>query len=153
MAIEIEKKFLVLNNSFKKLSYSRIDIIQGYIFSSKNKVLRIRLTPETSKIAIKSGNNITREEYEYEVPYKDSKQLLLLCDGYKIEKKRYLVKFKGFIWEVDVFLKENKGLVVAEIELNDENQDFIKPNWIGSEISLDKKYYNHYLSKNPYSLW
>ena len=77
MAIEIEKKFLVLNNSFKKLSYSSIDIIQGYIFSSKNKVLRIRLTPETSKIAIKSGNNITREEYEYEVPYKDSKQLLL----------------------------------------------------------------------------
>ena len=153
MALEIEKKFFVLNDSFKKFSHQSIHITQGYIFSSKDKVLRVRITPEISKIAIKSGNDIIRQEYEYKVPTKDAKQLLSLCDGYKIEKKRYLIEFKGFTWEVDVFLKENKGLIVAEIELDNENQEFAKPDWVGNEISLDKRYYNHYLSKTPYSLW
>ena len=139
MALEIEKKFFVLDDSFKKFSHQSIRITQGYILSSKDKVLRVRITPEISKIAIKSGNDIIRQEYEYKVPTKDAKQLLSLCDGYKIEKKRYL--------------KENKGLIVAEIELDNENQEFAKPDWVGNEISLDKRYYNHYLSKIPYSLW
>ena len=153
MALEIEKKFLVLDNSFKKLSYSSIHITQGYIFSSENKILRVWITPKTSKISIKSGVDIIRHEYEYAIPPKDAQELLLLSNGYTIDKIRYLIKFKNFIWEVDVFLKENKGLIVAEVELEHENQVFIKPKWAGEEISFDRKYYNCNLSKTPYSLW
>ena len=153
MAIEIEKKFLIADDSFKKLSHTSIGITQGYIFSSKNKVLRVRLTPDVSKIAIKSGRDIVRKEYEYIIPHEDAKQMLTLCENYLIRKTRYLVDFKGFTWEIDVFHNDNKGLIVAEIELESKNQDFEKPNWIGDEVSNDKRYYNHYLSKKPFKLW
>ena len=153
MALEIEKKFLVLNDSFKKVSYRSIKITQGYIFSSENKILRVWTTPEKSKITIKSGGDIVRNEYEYQIPSEDAQELLLLSNGYIIDKIRYLIKFEGFIWEVDVFLKENKGLIIAEIELEQENQKFIKPNWVGEEVSSDKKYYNCNLAERPYSLW
>ena len=153
MALEIEKKFLVLNDSFKKISYRSINITQGYIFSSENRILRVWTTPEKSKITIKSGSDIVRNEYEYQIPSEDAQELLLLSNGYIIDKIRYLIKFEGFIWEVDVFLKENEGLIVAEIELEQENQKFIKPNWVGEEVSSDKKYYNYNLAEKPYSLW
>tara|TARA_Y100000748_G_C15265616_1_gene398553 strand:+ start:186 stop:653 length:468 start_codon:yes stop_codon:yes gene_type:complete len=153
MPLEIEKKFLVLNDSFKNKSYKSINIIQGYIFSSDSKVLRVWITPKKSKISIKSGSNIIRNEFEYEIPSKDAQDLLLLSKGYVIYKTRYLIKFEGFIWEVDVFQKENKGLIVAEIELEQENQKFIKPRWLGEEISFNKKYYNCNLAEIPYSLW
>tara|TARA_Y100000996_G_scaffold140860_1_gene107703 strand:+ start:2359 stop:2820 length:462 start_codon:yes stop_codon:yes gene_type:complete len=153
MAIEIEKKFLIVDDSFKKLSHNSIKITQGYIFSSKDKVLRVRLTPDTSKIAIKSGNDIIRKEYEYIIPHEDAKEILFLCKNYLIHKTRYFVDFKGFTWEIDVFENDNKGLIVAEIELKSKDQDFEKPNWIGDEVSYDKRYYNHYLSKKPFKLW
>ena len=138
MAIEIEKKFLIADDSFKKLSHNSIEITQGYIFSSKNKVLRVRLTPNISKIAIKSGRDIVREEYEYIIPNEDAKQMLTLCENYLICKTRYFVDFKGFTWEIDVFKNDNKGLIVAEIELESEDQDFEKPSWIGDEVSMTK---------------
>ena len=153
MAIEIEKKFLIADDSFKKLSHNSIEITQGYIFSSKNKVLRVRLTPNISKIAIKSGRDIVREEYEYIIPHEDAKQMLTLCENYLICKTRYFVDFKGFTWEIDVFKNDNIGLIVAEIELESKDQDFEKPSWIGDEVSHDKRYYNHYLSKKPFKLW
>ena len=153
MALEIEKKFLVLNDSFKKISYRSINITQGYIFSSENKILRVWTTPEKSKITIKSGGDVVRNEYEYRIPPEDAQELLLISNGYIIDKIRYLIKFEGFIWEVDVFLKENEGLIVAEIELEQENQKFTKPNWVGEEVSSDKKYYNCNLAEEPYSLW
>mgnify|MGYP000393855471 CR=1 FL=1 len=154
MGVEIERKFLVLDDSFKELSYSTTYITQGYIFSSQNKILRVRTTTsKKSKISIKSSSGIIRKEYEYEIPDKDAQNLLSLSDGYIIDKKRYFVKFKNFIWEVDFFLKENKGLIVAEVELEHENQEFAKPSWLGEEVSFDEKYYNCNLAKNPYSLW
>ena len=153
MSIEIEKKFLVLNDSFKKLSYSNIHIRQGYLFSSENKTLRVRIAHHKSKISIKSGGNIIRNEYEYDIPSKDAQELLSLSKGYIIDKIRYLIKFEGFTWEVDIFQKENEGLIVAEIELEEENQKFTKPDWLGKEISSDKRYYNCNLAEKPYSLW
>ena len=153
MALEIERKFMVLNHDFKSDSYEVIDIKQGYIFSDDNKVLRVRIASNHSKIAIKFGEDIVRHEYEYEVPLKDAENLLKICQGYIITKKRYLIKNDGLIWEVDEFLDDNKGLVVAEIELRDENENFFKPNWIGEEVSYDKRFYNHYLSRKPFSTW
>ncbi|MBI89810.1 MAG: adenylate cyclase [Candidatus Marinimicrobia bacterium] len=153
MALEIERKFMVLNHDFKSDSYEVIDIKQGYIFSDDNKVLRVRIASNHSKIAIKFGEDIVRHEYEYEVPLKDAENLLKICQGHIITKKRYLIKNDGLIWEVDEFLDDNKGLVVAEIELRDENENFFKPNWIGEEVSYDKRFYNHYLSRKPFSTW
>ena len=153
MPLEIERKFMVLNNDFKSESYKVIDIKQGYIFSDKNKVLRVRIASNHSKIAIKFGEDIIRHEYEYEIPVNDAEALLKICQGHVITKKRYLIKNDELTWEVDEFLDHNKGLVVAEIELKDENEKFFKPDWIGEEVSYDKRFYNHYLSKKSFSTW
>ena len=153
MPLEIERKFMVLNNDFKSESYKVIDIKQGYIFSDKNKVLRVRIASNHSKIAIKFGEDIIRHEYEYEIPVNDAETLLKICQGHVITKKRYLIKNDELTWEVDEFLDHNKGLVVAEIELKDENEKFFKPDWIGEEVSYDKRFYNHYLSKKSFSTW
>ena len=153
MPLEIERKFMVLNNDFKSESYKVIDIKQGYIFSDKNKVLRVRIASNNSKIAIKFGEDIIRHEYEYDIPVNDAETLLKICQGDVITKKRYLIKNDELTWEVDEFLDHNKGLVVAEIELKDENETFFKPNWIGEEVSYDKRFYNHYLSQKSFSDW
>ena len=153
MPLEIERKFMVLNNDFKSESYKVIDIKQGYIFSDKNKVLRVRIASNHSKIAIKFGEDIIRHEYEYDIPVNDAESLLKICQGHVITKKRYLIKNDELTWEVDEFLDHNKGLVVAEIELKDENEKFFKPDWIGEEVSYDKRFYNHYLSKKSFSTW
>ena len=153
MSLEIERKFTVLNDSFKVDAYDVIHIKQGYIFSEDNKTLRVRITQNYSKIAIKFGHDITRNEYEYDIPVSDAENLIKVCKGHIIDKKRYLVKNGDLIWEIDEFFQDNKGLIVAEIELEHENQDFFKPDWIGEEVSYDKKYYNHYLSKKPFLTW
>ena len=153
MAYEIERKFTVLNNQFKKEAFKILNIQQGYIFAQSNKVLRVRLSNNKSKIAIKYGVDIIRNEYEYDIPFDDAKNLLKISEGYIITKKRYLIKCNEFIWEVDEFMNENKGLIIAEIELSNKDDKFIKPSWIGKDVSLDKKYYNHYLSKNPFLSW
>ena len=153
MALEIERKFKVLNDDFKLDSHKIIDIKQGYIFSNESKVLRVRIASNYSKIAIKFGQDIIRHEYEYEIPSLDAENLLKICDGYIITKKRYLIKRQDLCWEVDEFLNQNKGLVIAEIELKNENQEFDKPSWVGEEISYDKRFYNYFLSKKPFLTW
>ena len=154
MKKEIERKFIVLDKSYKDLGKYE-HCIQGYIPSTNEPLIRIRTMGEKSFITVKSDvNGITRLEYEYEIPNNDAEDLLnLFCKESIVEKNRYKIHYKSTLWEVDEFLGNNKGLVVAEVELTSEDQPYDKPDWVGDEVSTDKKYYNYNLSSHPYSKW
>ena len=154
MKKEIERKFIVLNKSYKDLgSYDYC--IQGYIPSTSEPLIRIRTIGNKSFLTMKSAiSGITRLEYEYEIPNQDARDLLkLFCKESIVEKNRYIISYKSTIWEIDEFLGNNKGLVVAEVELNAEDQSYDKPEWIGREVSTDQKYYNYNLVHHPYKEW
>lgn len=154
MAVEIEKKFL-LNYLPKALLGKPESICQGYIVNKKNVVVRLRLSGDKAFITIKGPTiNNTRKEYEYPLPIEDAKQMLaLFCQENRVEKKRYKIDYKGFVWEIDQFTGKNQGLIIAEIELKSVDQKFEKPDWIGKEVSQDARYYNSNLIDNPYSTW
>ncbi len=154
MGIEIERKFLVLNNDWKKLA-EPVLYKQGYLAIHDDKVVRIRIAGNNAFLTIKGKNDgIKRLEYEYEIPVKEANELLkTLCEQPIIEKTRTKIKWQGFIWEVDEFTGANQGLVVAEIELPSTNTHFEKPSWIGEEVSGDIRYYNANLIKLPFSKW
>jgi len=153
MAKEIERKFLVKLDDFHPEGIM-CSIKQGYLCSDPNKVIRIRTCDSSAFLTIKSvGKGISRDEFEFPVPFDDTPHLFSLCEGYLIEKKRYTMQLSGKTWEIDFFEKENEGLVIAEIELESEGEPFIFPEWLGEEVSCDSRYYNHYLSKNPFSAW
>jgi len=154
MGIEIERKFLLSADTWKELAqgtYYR----QGYLNSQKERTVRVRTIGDTGFLTIKGISvGATRMEYEYEIPVEDARVLLSeLCEKPLIEKKRYKIEFAGFIWEVDEFFGENEGLIVAEIELESEDQQFEKPEWVGKEVSDDPRYFNSSLIKNPFSSW
>ena len=151
--MEIERKFLVLDLSF--LNGVEGDVYkQGYLSSEENSVVRIRVTNKSAFITIKSKvQGISRDEFEYEIPRIDGEGLLQLCQKPIIEKMRYKIPKRDFVWEVDVFDGENKGMVVAEIELQNEDDLFEKPEWLGEEVTGDIRYYNSQLINNPYSKW
>ena len=156
MNTEIERKFLVKTDAFKAESYQEKIIKQGYLNSNKNRTVRIRVADNKGFITVKGKSNtsgISRLEWEKEIAVSDANALLLLCEPSILDKKRYLVKAGSFIFEVDEFFGENQGLVVAEIELNNENETFTKPHWLGIEVTGEVKYYNAYLSKHPYKEW
>ena len=156
MNIEIERKFLVKNEDFKKLSYKEEVFKQGYLNSDKTRNVRIRVTNDKAFLTIKGASNAsgtTRFELEKEINRQEAEQLLLLCEPTIIEKKRYYIKNDDLIFEVDEFYADNKGLILAEIELNSEHQKFKKPDWLGKEVTGNKEYYNSYLSKNPFKNW
>ena len=152
MGFEIERKFLVLNNNYKNLA-SPLHCIQGYL--SKIPLTRVRIIDNKSYITLKGTNNgITCSEYEYEIPILDANKLLdEFCRELIIKKYRYKILICGTLWEVDEFLGDNLGLVVAEVELEDESATFNKPDWIGKEVSYEEKYFNHNLINNPYLKW
>ena len=154
MKTEIERKFLVLNSSYKDLGNYKY-CIQGYIKSINEPLVRIRTIGNKSYLTMKSDvNGITRLEYEYEIPIQDAKDLLeLYCQESIVEKNRYIISYKSTTWEVDEFLGGNKGLVVAEVELTSEDQEYDSPEWIGEEVSTDKKYYNYNLAHHPFQRW
>lgn len=152
MALEIERKYLV-KPELLKLPEEGKKMIQGYIWSDPHKSLRIRIAGEKSLLTIKTGTNpLSRSEFEYEIPMQDAKELLALCNS-KIEKTRYLINHKDLTWEIDVFEGDNKGLIVAEVELYAENQEINLPNWIEQEVSKNPKYLNVELIKHPFSKW
>ncbi|MGD8402435.1 MAG: CYTH domain-containing protein [Anaerolineales bacterium] len=153
MAKEIERKFLVRGAGWRTEDGTLIR--QGYIHNDINGTVRVRTKGVRAYLTIKGGlTGITRTEFEYEVPLEDANQMLdELCQGPLIEKIRHEVHMDEFIWEVDEFLEYNAGLVVAEIELEDENQEFPKPDWLGEEVSQDARYLNANLVKKPYSKW
>ena len=153
---EIERKFLVASDAFKGLAFAKHTIAQGYLSSHPERTVRIRIKGESGFITIKGkgdDSGTTRFEWETEISLMEAKPLLALCEKGVIEKTRYEVKSGKHVFEVDVFSGENNGLIVAEIELSDANESFEKPDWLGNEVTNDNRYYNAYLSRNPYSKW
>lgn len=155
MAQEVERKFLV-KGDFKADSFKATRITQGYLSSVPERTVRVRIKGDKGYITIKGKGNdsgASRYEWEKEIPVDEVKELLNLCEPGVIDKTRYLVKSGGHTFEVDEFYGENEGLVLAEVELKDENENFVKPAWIGEEVTGNVKYYNSMLMKNPYSKW
>ena len=153
---EIERKFLVKNDRFKTLATAKKEIAQGYLNTNPERTVRVRVSNEKAFLTIKGKGNergMTRFEWEKEIPFEEAKSLLALCEKGVIEKTRFEIPVGNHLFEVDVFYGENEGLIVAEIELSDESEAFEKPDWIGMEVTNDQRYYNAYLSKNPYSEW
>ena len=156
MALEIERKFLVLDDSYKHEAFSKSHIQQGYICSERGRTVRIRIRNERAYITIKGpslNGGLSRYEFEQEIPLDDAHKLLTLCDPGIIDKTRWLVKAGKHTFEVDEFAGENEGLTVAEVELASEDEAFEKPAFIGQEVTGDRRYYNSQLRRNPYCRW
>lgn len=154
--IEIERKFLVTSEAFKNEAFAKNKIAQGYLNSKPERTVRIRIKGEKGFLTIKGKGNesgMSRFEWEKEIPVEEAEQLLLICENGVIDKTRYEVKVGNHIFEIDEFYGNNQGLIMAEIELNSENEDFEKPNWLGIEVTNDERYYNAYLSLIPYKNW
>ena len=157
MSQEIEKKFLV-KGDFKACAFKAVHITQGYLSSIPERTVRIRIKEDRGFITVKGKSNdsgATRFEWEKEIPAEDAKALMNLAEPGVIDKTRYLIKNTDGVhtWEVDEFYGDNLGLIVAEVELSDENEPFDKPSWLGEEVTGDPKYFNSMLMKNPYKNW
>lgn len=154
MAKEIERKFLVTGNGWRK-GGRRSRLRQGYLCASKERSVRVRLEDGAGTLTIKGpARGAARDEYEYPIPARDAARLLDgLCEKPLIEKTRTRVRFKGLVWEVDEFSGDNRGLVVAEVELDRAGQTAVLPPWAGKEVTRDPRYLNANLFKNPYRRW
>ena len=155
MAREIERKFLVVSDRWRKLAQGKA-YCQGYIATAqKGQSVRVRIAGDQGYLTIKGpASGLTRAEFEYAIPLRDAREMLeTLCDRPLIEKTRYRLPTGDVVWEIDEFAGENAGLVVAEIELTSEDQAFERPDWLGEEVSSQPEYYNASLVKRPYSQW
>ena len=155
MGYEIERKFLI-KGDFKADAYKNMIIRQGYLSLSGISVIRIRIKGEKAFVTIKSAlveGKIKRHEWEYEIPMEDAEEMLQLCEDGLIEKKRYLVKVGKHTFEVDEFFGKNQGLLLAEVELESEDEPYEVPEWLGPEVTGNVRYYNSYLSIHPYEEW
>ncbi|WP_438966198.1 CYTH domain-containing protein [Flavobacterium sp.] len=154
--IEIERKFLVTSDAFLKQFKNKNRIVQGYLSSVPERTVRVRIKGNKGFLTIKGKSNksgLSRMEWEKEIDVNEAESLLEICESGVIDKIRYEVEFSNHIIEVDVFEGTNKGLILAEIELQSENESFEKPDWLGKEVTGDVKYYNAYLSKNSFISW
>lgn len=154
--IEIERKFLVSSDAFKTKAFKENTIAQGYLSSVPERTVRVRIKGDKGFLTIKGASNesgLSRFEWEKEIPLDEATALLKLCEKGVIDKTRFEVKMENHVFEIDEFHGENEGLVMAEIELESETETFEKPNWLGKEVTNDNRYYNSYLSKNPYKNW
>lgn len=148
---EIERKFLVDSPPLENLE--SLSIQQGYLSNDKDKVIRIRTSSTKGFITIKGSGMITHKEFEYEIPLDDAIEMLnSYCDD-KLSKERYLYPTEKHTWEIDIFKGDNEGLIIAEIELDSEDEVFDKPDWVREEVTGKKKYYNSNLIKKPYKNW
>ncbi|KAB8042508.1 CYTH domain-containing protein [Janthinobacterium aquaticum] len=154
MGVEIERKFLLFGDAWRSLG-EPVLLRQGYLSSTRERVVRVRIEGEQAVLTIKGASvGATRGEWEYPIPLTDAAELLDgLCEQPLIEKYRRRITHAGMVWEVDEFLGANAGLVVAEIELESEDQAFDKPEWVGEEVSDDARYFNANLIRHPYSRW
>lgn len=154
MGVEIERKFLVRGDAWKSLAPGVL-LRQGYLSSHAERVVRVRIEGDGACLTIKGkSSGATRGEWEYPLPISDAQVFLdTLCERPIIEKYRYRIPHAGLTWEVDEFLGENAGLVVAEIELTSEDQVFVRPDWVGEEVTHDPRYFNSSLLSHPYRLW
>lgn len=154
MGKEIERKFLIDISALGKLD-SGADIKQGYISTTDNTVVRVRITGKAAYLTLKGENTgTTRLEFEYEIPIKDANEIIeALCTGPIIDKTRYLVAHAGHTWEIDIFHGDNDGLIVAEVEMESETEFVEMPSWVTEEVSGQAKYYNSSLLDNPFKSW
>ena len=159
MAIEIERKFLLKNDKWRRDAHDQpiagIPFRQGYLPTQNGITVRVRLEGADAKLTIKGKTaGLARAEYEYSIPLQDAQQMLdTLCDKPLIEKVRYCRSEQGYIWEIDEFGGDNQGLIVAEIELDSEDEQPPLPDWVGQEVSGDPRYFNSSLVKKPFKSW
>lgn len=154
--VEIERKFLVNSSAYKDEASKSIQIIQGFLNTHKERTVRVRLKGDKGFLTVKgksSDNGLSRFEWEKEITDEAAKSLLNICEPGVIDKIRYEVQVKNHIFEIDEFFGDNQGLVIAEVELNSEEEAFEKPSWLGEEVTGDVKYYNSQLSKHPFCNW
>ncbi|MBT8259016.1 MAG: CYTH domain-containing protein [Bacteroidia bacterium] len=153
---EIERKFLVSSLKFKKDAQNSMMIVQGFLNTHPERTVRIRKQDHRAQITVKgisSEDGLSRFEWEHEISLPEADALLNLCESGLIEKRRYEVRAGEHIFEVDEFLGPNKGLIIAEIELETKEEEFERPEWLGDEVTGDLKYYNSLLSKKPFESW
>lgn len=154
--LEIERKFAVKSTNFLANAKESYKITQGYLNTDKNRTVRVRIKGSKGFITVKgisSADGLSRFEWEKEIDVKDAEALLLLCEDFVIDKTRYIIPFDNVVFEVDVFEGSNKGLVIAEVELETTDQQFDKPDWLGEELTGDERFYNAYLSNMPFTSW
>lgn len=154
--LEIERKFLVRDDSYRQLAYSSSRILQGYICSGHGRTVRVRRRDRSAFLTIKgpsADGGLSRYEFEKEITLDEAKHLFALCEPGIIDKTRYLVRSGQHVFEVDEFYGENQGLVIAEVELSAPDEAYEKPDFIGEEVTGDRRYYNSYLRQLPYSKW
>lgn len=155
MPQEIERKFLLKNDDWRNLSQEVQHYQQGYIRTKNHSTVRVRIAGEKGYLTLKGkSKGMTRSEYEYEIPLEQAREILQeLCDQPPISKNRYKLYLGENLWEIDEFLGDNQGLILAEIELKDEKQTLELPQWIKKEVTTDARYYNSNLALNPYKNW
>ena len=156
MALEIERKFLVKDESYKEMAYQASRIAQGYICSMRGRTVRVRIRDGKGYLTIKGpadAAGIGRYEWEKEIPLQEAQELMSLCEPGMINKTRYLVRSGRHVFEVDEFYGENEGLVIAEVELSSADEEYEKPLFIGEEVTGDVRYYNSFLMKKPFKQW
>lgn len=152
MPLEIERKFLVKGNGWK--TNNGKPYVQGYLNLDPQRTVRVRIAGGRAFLCVKGPTRkATRAEYEYKIPLDDAKALLKMCEGSLIQKIRHTVDYMGMKWEIDEFTGENAGLIIAEIELESEDQVFDKPPWLGSEVTDDPRYFNSSLATRPFGAW
>lgn len=153
---EIERKFLVTSQQFKEEAFASFDIAQGFLSTDPERTVRIRIKGDKGFLTVKGKSNASgtsRFEWEKEIAKKDAEDLLILCKKGIIIKKRYKIQVDNHVFEVDEFFGDNEKLIVAEVELQNENESFSKPKWLGDEVTGQHKYYNSQLSLHPYTTW
>ncbi|HBK46996.1 MAG TPA: CYTH domain protein [Xanthomonadaceae bacterium] len=161
MPLEIERKFLVSGDGWRAAAHAVLPMAQGYLNDSgaidrgeQMASVRVRIQGEQAFLNLKSREpGHTRQEFDYPIPVADARALLALCVGGRVDKRRHLVEHQGHLWEVDEFLGDNAGLVVAEIELDSADEAFARPAWLGQEVTDEVRYYNLALASHPYSTW
>ena len=154
--LEIERKFLVEGDDYKRLAFDKSRIQQGYICSGHGRTVRVRIRDKQAFLTIKGpslNGGLSRYEFEQEIPFEAAKDLLKLCEPGIIDKTRWLVKSGKHIFEVDEFYGDNEGLVMAEVELETEDEQYEKPDFIGEEVTGDRRFYNSHLRFYPYKVW
>ncbi len=155
MGVEIERKFLVVSDSWKPHVVSATRIVQGYLAHTDTATVRVRVKGEKAYLTIKgTSTGISRSEYEYEIPVPEAESMLSeMAQGPVVDKVRHLIDVDGHTWELDVFAGDNAGLVMAEVELDADTEDFVVPDWAGLDVSDDARYYNVNLASNPFRNW
>ncbi len=152
MPLEVERKFLVIGDDWRKAEGTVLR--QGYLSTHPERTVRVRIEGDKATIAVKGiTHGATRSEYEYDIPPEEAAELLRLCEPPLIEKVRHRLEHDGLVWEVDEFLGDNQGLVVAEVELDREDRPLAKPPWVGKEVTHDSRFYNANLVANPFTKW